>query len=174
MYGGTSASTQAFGGLLTLMVQTQGTGYGFGNINPTLYNLAANPTNYAAVFHDITTGNNIVPCNPSLQGAPDPGCVNGETGYTAQTGYDMTTGLGSIDGEALYTALFGACAGAAATTTTLDATQSGRTERVDVADGDGDLDDAGNDHGNRDVHAGLDDPGADGGYRRLGDAATWR
>ena len=119
VYGGTSASAQAFGGLLTLMVQAQGTGYGLGNINSTLYNLAANPSNYAAVFHDITTGNNLVPCNPSLQGAPDPGCVNGETGYTAQTGYDMTTGLGSINGEALCTALFGPCAGSAATTTAL-------------------------------------------------------
>ncbi len=122
VYGGTSASTQAFGGLLTLMVQKQGTGYGFGNINPTLYNLAANATSYAAVFHDITTGNNIVPCVPSQQNAPDPGCVTsgttGTMGYTAQTGYDLATGLGSINGGALYTALFPS-AGLAATTTTV-------------------------------------------------------
>ena len=113
VYGGTSASAQAFGGLLTLMVQAQGTGKGLGNINPTLYGLATNPSvfNQYTYLNNITPGNNSVPCNPSVPGAPDPGCVNSTTGYTAQTGYDLATGLGSLNGEALCTALFGPCAG---------------------------------------------------------------
>ncbi|HEX3780374.1 MAG TPA: S53 family peptidase [Pseudonocardiaceae bacterium] len=55
-----------------------------GFINPTIYNLAKNPTTYAANFQDETTGNNAY--TPS-----------GYTGslYQATTGYDMASGLGS-------------------------------------------------------------------------------
>jgi len=96
IYGGTSVSAQVFNGMLTLLVQAYGQQ---GNINPMLYGLAANPAT-SAVFHDITTGNNIVPC---ATGTTD--CVGGEVGYSATTGYDLVTGLGSIDGGALYTAM---------------------------------------------------------------------
>jgi subtilase family serine protease len=95
--GGTSAGTPSFAGMLTLLTQKYGP---LGNINPVLYSLASNPTNYASVFHDITTGNNFVPCSSTATG-----CVNGQLGYLATAGYDLTTGLGSIDGGALYTAL---------------------------------------------------------------------
>jgi hypothetical protein len=83
--------------MLTLLVQVYGKQ---GNINPTLYNLAKNATTYAKVFHDITTGNNIVPCTTGTTG-----CVGGEVGFSAETGYDLVTGLGSINGGALYEAL---------------------------------------------------------------------
>jgi len=97
--GGTSASTPSFAGILALLVQKYGP---LGPINPTLYGLAANPSTYATVFHDVTSGNNIVPC---LVETADPGCVDSVMGYTAVAGYDLTTGLGSINGGALYTAL---------------------------------------------------------------------
>jgi len=42
---------------------------GLGNINPALYRLAQSTTN---VFHDITTGGNIVPCRLN-----SPNCQNG-------------------------------------------------------------------------------------------------
>ncbi len=43
-------------------------------------------------FHDITTGNNIVPC---ASGTPN--CDSGTFGFTAGPGYDQVTGLGSLD-----------------------------------------------------------------------------
>ncbi len=93
--GGTSAGTPSFAGILALVNQYQlangsQTQSGQGNINPNLYSLAQNTTD---VFHDITTGNNIVPC---IIGTAD--CLSGVLGYAAGPGYDLVTGLGSIDG----------------------------------------------------------------------------
>ena len=96
--GGTSAATPSFAGMLTLLEQKYGN---LGNINPTLYNLALT---HPSVFHDITSGNNIVPCTVS-QRLHGPGCTTGSFGWDAQTGYDLATGLGSIDGFNLYNAL---------------------------------------------------------------------
>jgi len=92
--GGTSASSPLFAGIVALLNQSQaqanpGSPAGLGNINPSLYRMARTTTD---VFHDITTGNNIVPC---AQGSPD--CVNGTLGYSAGPGYDLATGLGSLD-----------------------------------------------------------------------------
>lgn len=92
--GGTSASSPSFAGVVALLNQylmTQGaqSAPGLGNVNPGLYRLARTTTN---VFHDITQGNNMVPC-----AAGSPGCVNGLLGFAAGPGYDLATGLGSID-----------------------------------------------------------------------------
>jgi subtilase family serine protease len=95
--GGTSAAAPTFAGILALIEQKLASAQG--NINPTLYAIAANPTSYAAAFHDISNGTNIVPC-----GAGTPDCVNGQLGYTAGTGYDQVTGLGSVDANALAAA----------------------------------------------------------------------
>src|SRR5205085_9317067 len=43
-------------------------------------------------FHDITTGDNIVPCVFA-----SPNCVGGSLGLSAGPGYDLVTGLGSVD-----------------------------------------------------------------------------
>jgi hypothetical protein len=87
--GGTSASAPVFAGIVALLNQSlaqagQGTA---GNINPELYALAGRP----GVFHDITTGNNTVPCSIG------PNCGSGSYGYLAGPGYDLVTGLGSVD-----------------------------------------------------------------------------
>ena len=95
--GGTSASTPSFAGILTLLAQKYGP---LGNVNPTLYNLALT---HPSVFHDITSGNNIVPCTLVSVLSSDIGCTTGSFGWDAQTGYDLATGLGSVDGYALYT-----------------------------------------------------------------------
>ncbi|MGA2589532.1 MAG: protease pro-enzyme activation domain-containing protein [Bryobacteraceae bacterium] len=97
--GGTSASTPVFAGILTLLNQYLVTigaqaQVGLGNINPKLYSLAQNAA--AAVYHDITVGNNIVPCQIGT-----PNCTTGSFGYNAGPGYDMATGLGSVDGTNL-------------------------------------------------------------------------
>jgi subtilase family serine protease len=101
--GGTSFAAPSFAGLLAIFEQKLGTGGGLGNINPLLYQLAANSTTYASAFHDITTGNNQVPCTAS-----SPNCPTGSNpviGYTAGTGYDQATGIGSVDANNLATAL---------------------------------------------------------------------
>ena len=90
--GGTSAATPSFAGIVTLINQyvvAKGSQPkpGLGNINPNLYGLAQNTT---GVFHDITAGDNIVPC-----AAGSPGCTGGSFGYKAGPGYDLVTGLGS-------------------------------------------------------------------------------
>jgi subtilase family serine protease len=85
--GGTSAGVPSFAGVLALINQKYGAGQG--NINPTLYARASgSPTG----FHDISNGNNVVPC---ASGSKD--CTDGSLGYSAGTGYDLVTGLGSID-----------------------------------------------------------------------------
>jgi uncharacterized protein (TIGR03437 family) len=97
---GTSASSPAFAGILALLNQyVVSKGFqkqsGLGNINPQLYRLAqAAPS----IFHDTVQGDNIVNC---LQGSPD--CLTGSFGYQAVAGYDMATGLGSVDANALVT-----------------------------------------------------------------------
>ena len=97
--GGTSASSPAFAGMVALLNQylqkQNGTSGGLGNINPTLYRLAqTDPT----AFHDVTGGDNIVPC---IQATPN--CVSGSLGYRAGPGYDQATGLGSVDLNELVT-----------------------------------------------------------------------
>jgi len=83
--GGTSASTPSFAGLIALVNQKYNASQGC--INPVLYPLAAKQAaGGAAIFHDITTGNNSVP---------------GLTGFTAGAGYDQATGLGSVDASLL-------------------------------------------------------------------------
>ena len=84
--GGTSAPTPSFAGLMALIVQE--TGQRQGNANTRFYQLgnAQYGAGGAVVFHDITSGNNSVP---------------GVTGYSGTVGYDLCTGLGSVDAGAL-------------------------------------------------------------------------
>lgn len=96
-YGGTSAAAPVFAGMLALLEQSVGS-TGEGNVNPALYTLAATPATYATVFHDVTTGNNAVPC---VSGSTDCPAGTKTIGYDAGTGYDLVTGLGSIDVNAL-------------------------------------------------------------------------
>ncbi len=85
LVGGTSASTPSFAGLMALAAQH--TAARLGNVNPALYSFATRQAGGgAAVFHDVTTGNNSVP---------------GATGYNATAGYDLASGLGSVDAALL-------------------------------------------------------------------------
>jgi hypothetical protein len=106
--GGTSASTPAFAGLLALV--NQRTGERQGNANYVLYALAAkqsaancnSSTGPAStcVFNDITSGTIAMPC---LTGSPNCATTNPNdqygilSGYSAGTGYDLATGLGSVN-----------------------------------------------------------------------------
>ena len=112
--GGTSASTPVFAGIVTLLNQFLKAN-GLGNINPTLYQLAQNSAN--GVFHDVTTGTNIVPCTSGTPNCPSSSAL--QFGYNAGTGYDQVTGLGSVDAHALAVNF-----GVAGTTTTLTSSQN--------------------------------------------------
>jgi subtilase family serine protease len=97
--GGTSAGAPAFAGILALINQKAGSPQG--NVNPTLYSLAATSP---GVFHDIVTGDNKVPCFSGTKDCPTGG---GSIGYSAGTGYDLASGLGSVDAHKLVSALTG-------------------------------------------------------------------
>jgi trimeric autotransporter adhesin len=93
--GGTSASTPAFAGMLAQVEQS--TGSRLGQVTSVLYSLAAS-SNGSAIFHDVTYGNNSVACASGYQD-----CTTNTAGdyflpgYDAGTGYDLATGLGSVD-----------------------------------------------------------------------------
>jgi len=101
--GGTSGAAACFAGVMALV--NQKTASRQGNANFVLYPLAAK---VPAAFHDITKGGSSVAC---VAGTPD--CSNtGKTGYgvlaingqeewSAFPGYDLVTGLGSVDANVL-------------------------------------------------------------------------
>jgi subtilase family serine protease len=92
--GGTSFGAPGFAGVVAIL--NQKTGSRQGNVNPTLYALA---TADVGAFHDITTGTNIVPCQVGTPDCPTTGAA--QYGFSAGTGYDQVTGLGSIDAAKL-------------------------------------------------------------------------
>jgi hypothetical protein len=104
--GGTSVSTPVFAGMLAVLnqylvnakVQSKP---GLGNINPMLYAIGRNRP---GVFHDVTNGDNKVPC---VAGSTQDCSSSGSFGYSAGTGYDLATGWGSVDAVKLAAAFGG-------------------------------------------------------------------
>ena len=86
--GGTSSSCPQWAGLVAIADQIAG--HGLGQINPKLYALA-NSANYTSDFYDVTTGNNQT--DPSIPG------------YSATSGWDPITGLGTPNAANLVPAL---------------------------------------------------------------------
>jgi subtilase family serine protease len=114
--GGTSASAPVFAGIVTLLNQyvvEKGiqSAPGLGNINPNLYYLAAYDQN---AFHQITTGDSNVYCQPGTPAGQPTALIcpdAGVFGYQASNvdtatgnGYNLVTGLGSVDVSNLATA----------------------------------------------------------------------
>ena len=100
--GGTSASSPAMAGILALIEQKYGPQ---GQANYILYPLAAQ---HPSAFHDITTGSNIVPCQQGTPNCPLSTATDNTSGYYtfgyyAGPGYDLATGLGSVDANQLFT-----------------------------------------------------------------------
>jgi subtilase family serine protease len=87
--GGTSAGAPTFAGIVALLNQATGS-RGLGNINSTLYSLAGSAP---SAFHDISSGNNKVPCTSGSTNCPSGGTI----GFSAGTGYDQASGLGTPD-----------------------------------------------------------------------------
>jgi subtilase family serine protease len=113
--GGTSASAPTFAGIMALV--NQKTGERQGNANYVLYPLAAKSSctsnatavsNSSCIFYDVVAGNNSVAC---VGGSPN--CSNTTSGgygilevnpptnpspaWTTTAGYDLATGLGSVN-----------------------------------------------------------------------------
>jgi subtilase family serine protease len=78
--GGTSLSAPQWAGLAAIGAQMKG--HGLGLINPALYQIASNPSDYASDFYDVATQN-------TNQGDPS------IPGYPATAGWDPVTGLGT-------------------------------------------------------------------------------
>jgi hypothetical protein len=141
VFGGTSFVAPIFAGILAVVEQstnpTGATAGWLGNVGPILYGFLNDPS-YNSVFHDITSGNNSVPCT---QGTPN--CPNGTSiGFTAGTGYDQASGIGSIDVNKLVTGWSavkpvgtGGTIGAGLTTTTLTATSATGSSVCSVSSG---------------------------------------
>jgi hypothetical protein len=85
-FGGTSASSPAAAGIMALVNQKMG-GKPQGMANYVFYRLAS----VSGIYHDIVKGNNKVPDS------------NGQytVGFNARKGYDLATGMGSMDVTAL-------------------------------------------------------------------------
>jgi subtilase family serine protease len=99
-YGGTSVASPAFAGIMSLVNQKMGGPQGVPGF--VLYKLAAKQAN---AFHDVPAGSTIaMPCFTTT-----PNCVtsvNGDefgvlSGYSTAAGYDLATGLGSVDASNL-------------------------------------------------------------------------
>ena len=91
LVGGTSVGAPVFAGLVGLINQATQAG-GQGNVNPMLYQLSASTP---SAFHDITSGDNKVPCTAKSPNCPATAPLT--IGYRAVAGYDLATGLGSLD-----------------------------------------------------------------------------
>jgi hypothetical protein len=135
--GGTSFAAPAMAGIQALINQAAGTTHG--NIGPLLYQLArkeygtngspvnacgSNGSGANCVFHDITVGNNDVPCplssddcyaipneNAALLGNAVYGVLSSggsqslDSAWTTNAGFDYATGLGSVNVANLVNAI---------------------------------------------------------------------
>ena len=106
--GGTSAAAPTFAAIMALVDQQYGPQ---GQADFVLYPLK---TQYPAAFHDITAGSNSVPCaegssncipvaDPIVYGGTTEGQIGTGTtaDYNAAAGYNLATGLGSVDASQL-------------------------------------------------------------------------
>ncbi len=117
--GGTSASAQVFAGVMALVNQAYGRQ---GNANFVLYPLAAQSeascassatmaagaNNSSCIFYDVITGNDSVACAGGSPECSNTSSASGQYGilvsgnpaaaaWTTTSGYDLATGLGSVN-----------------------------------------------------------------------------
>jgi hypothetical protein len=100
-FGGTSVSSPAFAGIMALV--NQQTGERQGNANYVLYKLAAQQP---SAFHDLTSGTIAMPCatgSPNCSTTRAGDAYGILSGYSTTAGYDLATGLGSVNVDNLVT-----------------------------------------------------------------------
>ena len=107
-FGGTSVSSPAFAGIMELV--NQQTGERQGNANYVFYKLAAQqpastcnsstgPTS-GCIFNDVTSGTIAMPCSAGSANCTTTTAGDAYgilSGYSAGRGYDLATGLGSVN-----------------------------------------------------------------------------
>jgi Pro-kumamolisin, activation domain/Bacterial Ig-like domain (group 3) len=110
-FGGTSVSSPAFAGIMALI--NQQTGERQGNANYVFYKMAATAANSCnsstvpsmgtnnCIFYDIPTGSTIaMPCangSPNCTTSSAADSIGVLSGYSTTSGYDLATGLGSVN-----------------------------------------------------------------------------
>jgi subtilase family serine protease len=99
LFGGTSAGSPQWAGIVAIADQKAKRSLGFINQALYLYNLL--PKLYSKLFHDITSGNNSV---VELDSDGNPVTVQG---FTAGNGWDATTGIGSPIADQLVNFIIG-------------------------------------------------------------------
>ena len=87
--GGTSFAAPVFAGMVALINEAKDYTEGQGLINSTLYDLAATNSTYSSAFYDVTSGNNDCTAGSTY--------CSSTAGFSATTGYDEATGLGSVN-----------------------------------------------------------------------------
>jgi hypothetical protein len=88
--GGSSAATALFAGIAALVAEKNGAQ---GNLAPNLYALSR----IKGIFDDVQQGSAKLWCE-----AGSPGCGStGQIGFSAAAGYDLATGLGAVNAQAL-------------------------------------------------------------------------
>ena len=147
--GGTSLSAPSFAAIVALAEQKSGKR--LGNVNYLLYSLAAktgssctSSTSQAAscIFNDVIKGNISVPCtagakNCSVTSGTSTGVVvdgSNRPAYASTAGYDLATGLGSVNAGNLVTAIASGLASATQTSTSL--TLNGAATAITAKHGD--------------------------------------
>ena len=125
-FSGTSAAAPSMAAIAALVDQKLGALQG--SYNPLLYKIAASTP---AAIHDATpTSSGVSPCvltTASLCNSSTPGpsgLTGGVAGYALTTGYDLATGLGSLDVANFITAAVAATTTAATTNTLTPLTSS--------------------------------------------------
>jgi subtilase family serine protease len=136
--GGTSAPTPAFAAIMALI--NQQTNQRQGNANPVLYTLAATAGNSCTsdasaaakttcVFYDVAKGNNSVACQGGTPNCSNKNTATNQFGilatatggttpaFNATAGYDLATGLGSVNVTNLIAAWASAAPSMASATT---------------------------------------------------------
>jgi subtilase family serine protease len=93
IFGGTSESSPLFAGIVSIAAQAAG--HRLGQLNPTLYSLAAQK---AAGIVDVTRGNNTVSFRQHGRRYTVPG-------FRAVSGYDLASGLGTVNAAQLVHAV---------------------------------------------------------------------
>lgn len=127
-FGGTSTAAPAFAGILAIVQQSSNAGR-LGQAAKQLYDLY-NGAGAPLIFNDITVGNNSVYCASGSQDC----ALNGAgsyflTGYDSTIGYDLATGLGSVDVNQLL-AYWGTATGDSPVKVTVTPTPSNTVDTI--------------------------------------------
>ncbi len=88
--GGSAVAVALFAGVAAVIAQKNGPQ---GNLAPQLYELSRRN----GVFDDVQAGSARLFCAPGSSGCD----ASGQIGFTAAAGYDMATGLGSVNAQSL-------------------------------------------------------------------------